>query len=107
MTVFGKEIGTSQLADDTTLFLKNNQQIMQAINLTLFFSRASGLHLNMKTCELMAIHDCFPNSLYNILIQNIVKNLGVAVGRDGYHNELNFGSVPGYDETFLYLRECC
>lgn len=48
----------SQLADDTTLFLKDSSQLSLAIDVLEQFSNVSGLHLNLKKCELLAIKDC-------------------------------------------------
>lgn len=73
----GNNFIVSQFADDTTLFLRNEQQIPLALQLIKFFSEASGLKLNMSKCELLAIHD-HPNvTLYNIPVKNEVKYLGI------------------------------
>lgn len=57
ITIANKTIIISQLADDTTLFLKNKLQIPIVTSLMESFSMASGLHLNLKKCELLAIKD--------------------------------------------------
>ncbi len=57
LNVMGHSFIVSQLADDTTLFLKNEAQIPKALEVISSFSESSGLHLNLKKCELMAIHD--------------------------------------------------
>ena len=60
----------SQLADDTTIFLKNKEQIPLALDTIKRFSQASGLHLNLDKCELMSIHSCSHSSLYNIPVEH-------------------------------------
>jgi len=47
-----REVFISQLADDTTLFLRDASQIPLAINCINLFSKASGLNLNLSRCEL-------------------------------------------------------
>lgn len=47
ITLFNREIKISQLADNTTLFLKDNTQIKNAIELVQTVSDASGLQLNI------------------------------------------------------------
>lgn len=54
-SVTGKEMILSQLADDTTLFLKDLSQIPPSIDLMNTFSAASGLCLNINKCELLAL----------------------------------------------------
>lgn len=55
--VLGSQLLVSQLADDTTLFLSDVQQIPGAINQVSHSSKAYGLKLNFKKCELMVLHD--------------------------------------------------
>lgn len=55
ISMAGNEVIISQLADDTTLFLKDLSQIPLSLDLINTFSAASGLCLNMKKCELLAI----------------------------------------------------
>lgn len=57
LNVMGNPFFISQLADDTTLFWMNATEILKALNVIFLFSKASGLYLNLKECELMAIHD--------------------------------------------------
>lgn len=82
MNVLGSQLIISQLADDTTLFLSNAEQISVAINLVSHFSNASGLQLNLKKCELMAIHNHTETQLFNIPVKNEVKYLGVVISKD-------------------------
>ncbi len=55
ITVADNIITISQLADDTTLFFKDAEEIPKAINIISIFSKASGLHLNMNKCELLSL----------------------------------------------------
>jgi hypothetical protein len=50
-----KQIKKAQLADDTTLFLKSEQDILNAINLVEIFGKCSGLQLVIKKTEAMWI----------------------------------------------------
>ncbi len=49
--LFNREIKISQLADDTTLFLKDKNLIKNAIKLVQTFSDASGLQLTLWLCS--------------------------------------------------------
>jgi len=51
LNVFGQKIVLSQLADDTTLFLKDLNQIPKVIDIVNYFSKFSGLKLNIGKCE--------------------------------------------------------
>lgn len=82
LCVFGKPLAISQLADDTTLFLKNKDQIPLALSLINSFSKASGLQLNLNKCELMALHPSQVDSLFNIPVKESVKYLGISITRD-------------------------
>lgn len=86
LNVFGRQIGISQLADDTVFFLKNQHQIDKAIHLCDLFSKASGLYLNINKCELIAIHDSELDSLFNIPIKSSVKYLGITITKDSNHS---------------------
>ena len=58
LDVKGNQIMISQLTDDKTLFLGNGNQIPLALQSIDTFSKASGLHLNLDKCEILALHDC-------------------------------------------------
>ena len=60
ITIAEREIIISQLADDTTLFLKDASQVSVAIDIIKSFSNASGLCLNISKCELLALKNCNP-----------------------------------------------
>lgn len=82
ISIVGREISINQLADDTTLFLKNDKQIPVAIEVVKEFSKASGLCLNISKCELMAIKICTVSSLYNIPVKDEIRYLGIIISRD-------------------------
>lgn len=89
LNVFGTEIVISQLADDTTLFLKNEQQIPKAIEKIEKFSKASGLHLNLKKCEIFSLHDTTLKEICNIPVKSEIKYLGIQLGKDKYTCQKN------------------
>lgn len=87
------EIIISQLADDTTLFFLNEDQIPVALKTIDFFSKASGLKLNIKKSELMSIHGYPLVSLHSIPVKNEVKYLGIIITKDlNSCEEYNFQS---------------
>lgn len=58
ISIFDREVKISQLADDTTLFLKDKNQLSIAIHIIKQFSCASGLKLNLSKYEIMSLHKC-------------------------------------------------
>lgn len=87
---------TSWLADDTTLILKDESQIPIAIQYINFFSKASGLNLNLNKCELLAIKACPSPSLYGIPVKSQVTYLAVSICKDDkVRCRLNFDAVVG------------
>ena len=72
----------SQLADDTTLFLKDANQIPISINVIQSFSKASGLYLNINKCELIAVKDCVTPSYYGIPVKEELTYLGITITKD-------------------------
>ncbi len=54
ISIADKQIFISQLADDTTLFLQDANQVPLALKYIQQFSKASGLFLNLSKCELMS-----------------------------------------------------
>jgi len=65
LNVMDRQIIINQLADDTTLFLKNEEQIPITLHFINQFSKASGLQLNMNKCEILTLHDYHLHSLYD------------------------------------------
>lgn len=48
LTVQGRQLAISQLADNANIFMKNSDQILKVIKTIDFFCKASGLKLNLK-----------------------------------------------------------
>lgn len=87
LNVMGLPVVISQLADDTTIFMKHlteTPKIIQAINT---FSNASGLKLNLNKCELMPIHQSDLTEAYNIPIRSVVKYLGIHISKNPTERE--------------------
>lgn len=82
ISVAGRDVFISQLADDTTLFLKDASQIPVALNCINDFSLASGLRLNINKCELLAVRNCDVNSICNIMVKEEVKYLGLTISKN-------------------------
>lgn len=72
----------TQLADDTTLFIRHVNQISVAIDLISEFSRASGVYLNLDKYELMFIKECLETNCNNILLKNEVHYLEILITTD-------------------------
>lgn len=81
ISVAGRQI-ISQLADDTTLFLKDTSQVSTAVEIIQLFLGASGLHLNCNKCELLSVKDYHSPSIYNIPVKEQVMYLGIVVSQD-------------------------
>ena len=91
ISIFNREIRISQLADDTTLFLKDKEQLVKAIDLVQQFSLASGLKLIVSTCELLPIHNYDDTFIDNIPIKTTVKYLGILTTKNVIaRQQLNF-----------------
>ena len=95
----------SQLADDTTLFLKTKQEITKALNLIEIFGALSGLKLNRSKTEgiwLGALKHCrekFENINWT---DTPVKSLGIYFGRNaGECKKLNFDKQYDKSEKLL------
>ena len=82
ITIADRTIIISQLADDTTLFLKNSSQVSLAISLIDHFTKASGLRLNLKKCESLPIKSCYTNLISNIQVKNSVTYLGIIIDKN-------------------------
>uniref|UniRef100_A0A1A7XB67 Reverse transcriptase domain-containing protein n=2 Tax=Iconisemion striatum TaxID=60296 RepID=A0A1A7XB67_9TELE len=104
LDVLGNPLSIIQLADDTTLFLKNEMQIPVALRIVNRFSEASGLHLNIDKCELMAIHDHPQRSLYDIPVKDQVKYLGIIISKNSSDRvKSNFDSQVKKSKNILNI----
>jgi len=91
ISIFDRELKIAQLADDTTLFLKDKKQLSNALEMIDQFSSASGLKLNISKCEIISIHDIDESSLEGIPVKNSVKYLGIHITKNPItRHHLNF-----------------
>lgn len=91
--ILGRTFTISQFADDTLLFLKNKEVLPLVIEKISVFSKASGLTLNFKKCELMAIHNCNLDVIEGIPVKKEIKYLGVMITNNVVNREhSNFNS---------------
>lgn len=95
--MFGKEIKLSQLADDTTIFVKNSEEIDEVIKCIEEFSRISGLKMNKST--LFSLKDCFLKEICGIPIKDDVTYLGIKVCKD-----LNRRSLLNFDPIIEKIK---
>uniref|UniRef100_A0A3P9L5I7 Reverse transcriptase domain-containing protein n=1 Tax=Oryzias latipes TaxID=8090 RepID=A0A3P9L5I7_ORYLA len=94
ISVADKHILISQVADDTTLFLKNSDQIPVVINLIHKFSEASGLKLNINKCELLPISECDHSVLHGIPVKSQITYLGIMISKNTEDRcNLNFNPI--------------
>lgn len=79
--VNGTEIKCSQLADDTTLFLYDKDQIKIALDCLDHFSKVSGLTLNINKCELFALKDGIQDCTVTngIPVREVINYLGIKI----------------------------
>lgn len=102
LNLMGAPLIISQLADDTTLFLKNTSQVPLALNEISLFSKASGLCLNIRKCELLTIHDCKPSISLNITVKTEIKYLGIIISKNTNNREnLNFEHITQKSKKIL------
>lgn len=83
LSVAGKELSISQLADDTTVFLSDLNEIPKILQIIDTFSKASGLNLNIKKCEILPLNqNSDVASVCNIPLKSTVKYLGMQITKD-------------------------
>uniref|UniRef100_A0A3B3S9M5 Reverse transcriptase domain-containing protein n=1 Tax=Paramormyrops kingsleyae TaxID=1676925 RepID=A0A3B3S9M5_9TELE len=87
INIFEKEFKISKFADDTALFLRDKSMVVKALNTVSFFSRASGLCLNIKKCELLPIHTCSDFNIASIRVEPEVKYLGIVISKNMIRRE--------------------
>ncbi|XDV29131.1 hypothetical protein PO909_032284 [Leuciscus waleckii] len=104
ISIFSKEFKISQLADDTTIFLKDQSQIPLCINIINSFSEASGLYLNVSKCELFCLYDTQQSMLHNIPVKDCIKYLGIFLTKDRLlRQQLNFSPKIKKTRTIFNL----
>lgn len=84
LVINGTEIKISQLADDTTLFLKDNNSIKNALELVNMFSKCSGLKLNKDKTEAMRLGSRTKQTEngFGLKWSGKVKSLGIVFEKD-------------------------
>ncbi|XP_057689527.1 uncharacterized protein LOC130914395 [Corythoichthys intestinalis] len=82
ITIANRTLTITQLADDTTLFLKDTSQIQKSIDVINVFSKASGLRLNIAKCELLPVKEWCDENVSGITVKHKVKYLGIIIGKD-------------------------
>lgn len=87
LCVMRQELSICQLADDTTIFLNNLDEITKILQIINTFSKASVLRLNIKKCEILPLKDCSSTSICNIPIKNNVKYLGMSITKNNQEIE--------------------
>lgn len=100
ISIAGRDIIISQLADDTTVFLKNSDQVPVALQIIENFSKASGLTLNINKCQLFPIKECNLQCISNINVQKEVTYLGLIICKDqNARTLLNFSPIVKKAQT--------
>lgn len=77
INIFDYEFRISQFADDTVFFLKDKSVVCKALNIISLFSKASGLNINLKKCEILPLHPCVDTQIMSIPVKSEVKYLGI------------------------------
>lgn len=72
----------SQLANDTTLYLKGEHQSPLALQSIDQFTKASGVQLNSNKCEIIALQECSLQLICDIEIKNEVIYLVIVISKD-------------------------
>lgn len=70
ISIFGKEFKICQFADDTAILLRNKFMVDVALDSVSIFSKASGLTLNVKKCELLPIHSSTDSIISSIEVKS-------------------------------------
>lgn len=81
----------SQLANDTTLYLKGEHQFPLALQSIDQFTKASGLQLNSNKCEIIALQEC-SQLICDIEIKNEVIYLVIVISKDKIVENKNIGN---------------
>lgn len=94
INVFGNELKICQLADDTTLFLKNAAEVSKAICSINNFSKISGLNLNVNKCEIFPLKSVNMEKIEGIPVKEVVTYLGIKLCKDeSLRASLNFDPI--------------
>lgn len=82
ITIFDYEYRISQFADDTVISLKDKSSIEKVLDTLSVFSKASGLCLNLKKCEILSLHPCAETNVGSVLVKTELKYLGLVMSKD-------------------------
>ncbi|CAJ1073570.1 hypothetical protein H4Q32_018840 [Xyrichtys novacula] len=94
MTVVGREFKLAQLADDTAIFLSNQNELVKAVQCIREFSEVSGLTMNLNKSMLFPLKHCDLAELNGIPIKQTVTYLGVVLDKnEKRRSELNFEPI--------------
>lgn len=75
-------IKIAQLADDTTICLKNENEVASVISIINQFSLVSGLALNIEKCEMFPLKTSISLSVCGIPVKTTVTYLGIKITKD-------------------------
>lgn len=102
INIADRETVISQLADDTTIFLKNASQVPIALHVIEYFSKGSGLVLNLNKCQLLPVKESNVQSICNITVKNEATYLGLIICKDPKDRiSLNFPPIIKKSQTNL------
>ena len=76
-----RTILTSQLADDTCIFLKDKRQVPIILEALKLFSDASGLSVNQSKSEIMTIYHSAIPDICGIKVKEKVRYLGIIINK--------------------------
>lgn len=79
---------------NTTIFMKQVTEVPKVVQCVQFFSRASGLTLNINKCELMPIYNCQLTEAYNIPVKLSVKYLGMHITKNIVDRKIKIYGTP-------------
>ncbi|CDQ93629.1 unnamed protein product [Oncorhynchus mykiss] len=91
VSALGNEFKLCQLADDTTIFLRDRNEVSKAVSCIEDFSLVLGLKININKSVLFPLKDCVLQEVYGIPIKDKVTYLGIVICKDEkQRSELNF-----------------
>ncbi len=94
INALNKEFKLAQLADDTTIFLRDRYEISKAIECIDEFSQVSGLKMNLNKSVLLPIKGNDLSELNGIPVKNTVTYLGVHIDKNETNRcSLNFDPI--------------
>ena len=100
ITINKKEIFISQLADDTTLFVKDTKSLEKVFNILDKFHKCAGLKLNKNKTEglILGKHNV-DLSKYEIRTPDTIKYLGIIIS-----NKINDIEIVNYNDKITQIK---